>query len=190
MALKSGRAGGLNVGTGMEGSKKWLEKAWKAANPDWAKLSDPYTSTSVFPYTYDPSTDKSEKDHLAPVGALCAVFLGHHAGDIMLESLCNYVMKNQFPATYPTNTYFMYYNTLAIFQAGGDRWAKWNNTVRDMLVNAQRKGDGCFDGSWNWEGTQFHGNEHGRILSTAYCCLCLEVYYRYKVVGAADPAKK
>jgi hypothetical protein len=59
-----------------------------------------------------------------------------------------------------------------------------------MLVNAQRKGEGCFDGSWNWEGTKFHGNTHGRILSTCYCCLCLEVYYRYKQVGAApEPAK-
>jgi hypothetical protein len=189
MALKSALAGGLNVGNGMEGSKKWLEKAWKAANPDWAKLSDPYTATSVFPYTYDASSGAADKDHLAPVGALCAVFLGHHAGDIMLESLCNYVMKNQFPAAYPTNTYFMYYNTLAVFQAGGDRWQKWNNSVRDMLVNAQRKGEGCFDGSWNYEGTGFHGHDHGRILSTAYCCLSLEVYYRYKVVGGADPKK-
>ena len=197
MALKSGLAGGLNVGNGMEGAKKWLERAWKASNKDWAKLSDPYTATSSFPYTWDATSDQvdinppgSDGKDMAPVGALCAVFLGHHAGDIMLESLCNHVMKYQFPAAYPCNTYYMYYNTLAVFQAGGDRWKKWNDTVRDMLVNAQRKGEGCFDGSWNWEGTKFHGSDHGRILSTAYCCLCLEVYYRYKQVGAADPAKK
>jgi hypothetical protein len=197
MALKSGLAGGLNVGNGMEGAKKWLERAWKAANKDWAKLSDPYTATSSFPYTWDATSDQvqidapgSENHDMAPVGALCAVFLGHHAGDIMLESLCNHIMKYQFPAAYPCNTYYMYYNTLAVFQAGGDRWTKWNNTVRDMLVNAQRKGEGCFDGSWNWEGTKFHGSAHGRILSTVYCCLCLEVYYRYKQVGAApEPAK-
>jgi len=197
MALKSGLAGGLNVGNGMEGAKKWLERAWKAANKDWAKLSDPYSATSSFPYTWDATSDQvqidppgSDNHDMAPVGALCAVFLGHHAGDIMLESLCNHIMKYQFPAAYPCNTYYMYYNTLAVFQAGGDRWTKWNNTVRDMLVNAQRKGEGCFDGSWNWEGTKFHGNTHGRILSTCYCCLCLEVYYRYKQVGAApEPAK-
>ena len=197
MALKSGLAGGLNVGNGMEGAKKWLERAWKAANKDWAKLSDQYSATSSFPYTWDATSDQvqidapgSENHDMAPVGALCAVFLGHHAGDIMLESLCNHIMKYQFPTAYPCNTYYMYYNTLAIFQAGGERWTKWNNTVRDMLVNAQRKGDGCYDGSWNWEGTKFHGNAHGRILSTAYCCLCLEVYYRYQRVGgpALTPA--
>ncbi len=189
MALKSGLAGGLNVGNAMEGAKKWLKRHWEATNPDWKKLSDPYADTSTFAYTWDATSDKVEvgapgQSHdLAPVGALCAVFLGHHAGDIMLETLCNHVMKYQFPAKYPCNTYFMYYNTLAVFQAGGQRWDKWNNTVRDMLVNAQRKGDGCFDGSWDFEGTMFHGHEIGRVLSTAYCCLSLEVYYRYKQVG-------
>jgi len=193
MALKSGLAGGLKVGNGLEGAKKWLERAWKAANKDWSKLSDPYTAMSNFPYTWDVTNDSikmdppgSEKHDMAPVGAICAVFLGHHAGDMMLESLCNHIMKYQFPAAYPCNTYYMYYNTLAVFQIGGDRWNTWNKTVRDMLVNAQRKGDGCLDGSWNWEGTKFRGNDQGRILSTAYCCLCLEVYYRYKQVGAAS----
>jgi len=189
MALKSGLAGGLNVGTAMDGAKKWLKRHWEATNPDFKKLSDPYADTSTFAYTWDSTSDKvdvgapGQSHDLAPVGALCAVFLGHHAGDIMLETLCNHVMKYDFPAKYPCNTYFMYYNTLAVFQAGGQRWDKWNNSVRDMLVNAQRKGEGCFDGSWDFEGTVFHGSDTGRVLSTAYCCLSLEVYYRYKQVG-------
>ena len=198
MALKSALAGGLNVGSGMEGAKKWLDRAWKAANKDWMKLTDPYTDTSSFPYIWNSATDvvdigapgNAEHD-MAPVGALCAVFLGHHAGNIMLETLCNHIMKYQFPAKYPCNTYYMYYNTLAVFQAGGDRWKKWNDTVRDMLVGAQRKSADCFDGSWDAQGTVFPGSSTGRVLSTAYCCLCLEVYYRYKQVGAApEPAKK
>jgi hypothetical protein len=184
MALKSALAGGLNVGHGLDGSKRWLDTVWKTQNPDWSKL-DPYTGESRFPYTY--ATDSKQTmispapawDHdMECVGAVCAVFLGHRAGDAMLETLSNYIVAHQLPNGYPTNTYYLYYNTIAMFQVGGEKWQKWNHAVRDMLVNAQRKGDGCFDGSWNPQGTMFPGNEVGRVLSTAYCCLCLEVYYR------------
>jgi len=189
MALKSAAAGGLNIGNGMEGAKQYLERAWKDTNPNF-KANDPYTDISEFPYTWN-ATAGTPGGHraMAPVGALMAVFLGHKADDPMLNSLANYIMKNQFPAAYPCNTYYMYYNTLAIFQVAGERWEKWNKTVRDMLVGAQRKDAGCFDGSWNYEGTQFHGHMTGRILSTAYCCLSLEVYYRYLPVGQGGGAK-
>jgi hypothetical protein len=196
MALKSASGAGLNVGDGMAGAKNWLKKAWEATNPDFKNLTDPYKDVSKFPYTWNPSTNAFDvgapgapsKD-LAPVGALCSVFLGHHAGDMMLESLCNYIVKHQFPTSSDSNSYYMYYNTLAIFQAGGDRWKKWNETVRDMLVKGQRKGEGCFDGSWD-VGVKWPGSDSGRVLATAYKCLCLEVYYRYLPVGAkGDKAK-
>jgi hypothetical protein len=195
MALKRAAAGGISVGNGMDGAKTWLTKAWQAANPGWEKLKDPYKDESSFPYSWMSDTnaiilEKGAVHHdMAPVGALCSVFLGHHAGDMMLESLCNYVMAHQFPAAWPTNTYYMYYNTLAIFQAGGDRWTKWNATVRDMLVGAQKKTQDCFDGSWDFQGTVFPGYTIGRILSTAYCCLSLEVYYRYLPVSAKEVKK-
>ncbi len=178
MALKSAAAGGLNVGDGMSGAKQWLEGAWKAANKDF-KANDPYTDESFFPYTWNQNSGETKHQDRVPMGALCAVFLGHKADDPMLNSMANYIMAKQMPTAYPTNTYYMYYNTLAIFQVAGDRWEKWNATVRDVLVNSQRKADGCFDGSWDYEETKFHGYKTGRILSTAYCCLSLEVYYRY-----------
>jgi hypothetical protein len=190
MALKSGLSGkGLSVSTALEGAKVWLRRQWEASNPNWKDLKDAYTDTSTFAYTWDATNNEvkvgapGQHHDLAPVGALCAVFLGHTAGDMMLETLCNHIMKYQFPTQYPCNTYFMYYNTLAVFMAGGERFKKWNGTVRDMLVNAQRKSNDCFDGSWDWNAEQFHGAMVGRVLSTAYCCLSLEVYYRYKQGG-------
>src|ERR1043165_5583037 len=52
MALKSGLAGGLNVGNSMDGAKKWLRRHWEASNPDWKKLTDPAAGTSNFAYTW------------------------------------------------------------------------------------------------------------------------------------------
>ena len=198
MALKSAYAGGLNIGNSMHGAKRWLEGAWKSANdgsdgrPDWKKL-DPYIGISDFPYVWDGKdiqhTFKSTQltrglgRDCAPMGLVCAVFLGHKSGDVMLETLGNHVMKYQTPTAIPTNSYYLYYNSMGIFQLGGERWKTWNATVRDLLVNSQRKGNGCFDGSWDYTGKDFPGAGAGRVLATAYYCLSLEVYYRYAQVN-------
>jgi len=160
-------------------------------NPDWAKL-DPYTGESRFPYTYMSDAGTTQ---IAPapaagtpgpnaldltcVGGLCAVFLGHQAGDAMLETMANYVSNHYVPANWPPNIYYMYYNTTTMFQVGGPRWTKWNGSVKSLLVKSQRKSDDCFDGSWDWKADAFTGGETGRVLTTAYATLCLEVYYRY-----------
>jgi hypothetical protein len=198
MALKSAVAAGLNVGRGMEGARHWLERVYRVANPGWKSL-DPYQGRASMPYTYSSETgavtfldpaDPINKalDHngginLSCVGMVCAVFLGHHSGDPMLTTLANEVVAAQIPKAYPCNTYYMYYNTLGMFQVGGEAWKTWNGQVRDMLVKAQRTGEGCFDGSWDSGGTVFYGSAIGRVLSTEYCCLCLEVYYRYAQVA-------
>jgi hypothetical protein len=74
--------------------------------------------------------------------------------------------------------YYLWYNcTLAMFQAGGEPWQRWNAVVRDHLVSLQEGGDGCQRGSWppndRW------GPTGGRIYSTALAILTLEVYYRF-----------
>jgi hypothetical protein len=189
MALKSALGAGLQVGSSLENSKVWLERAWKAQNPEWAKLN-PYSDKSYFPYTYDAETDtvgkkgdnKDEKGKLACVGAVCAVFLGHHAGDPMLDTLCNYIMEHNFPKKYPTNTYYLYYNTMAIFQSSKAHWEKWEMPVAKLLAESQRTDDSCFKGSWDFAGTGFHGHETGRLLSTAYACLSQEVIWRYELL--------
>jgi hypothetical protein len=185
-ALKSAAAAGLNIGEGMNGAKKWLRKAWEAANPDWQKITDPYNATSLFPYQWVLSTNAATHTNRQALGALCAVFLGHKEGDILLESLCNAIMKGQVPTKWPCHVYYMYYNTLTIFQVGGKRWETWNKTVRDILVNAQRKDAACFDGSWDYSQAQGGFADIGRLMVTGWCCLSLEVYYRYLPVSMRD----
>jgi hypothetical protein len=72
--------------------------------------------------------------------------------------------------------YYWYYGTLAIYQYGGEPWARWNGQIRDTFVATQKK-TGHAAGSWdprdNWSR---HG---GRLYSTALSTLCLEVYYRF-----------
>ncbi len=179
MSLKSGLAAGLNVKDGMTGAKKMIEKVWKDSNPDW-KNFDPYSSKAIFPYTWDATSGKIKKDHLSFVGAVCAVFLGHHQSDLMLETLCNDMESRWVDSgAYKNNNYASYYIVMAEFQSGGDRWKKCLNTIIPHLIQTQRVADGCYDGSWDYANQDYHGANTGRVLSTCYSILNLEVAYRY-----------
>jgi hypothetical protein len=70
----------------------------------------------------------------------------------------------------------LYNCTLAMFQAGGDDWDRWNGVVRDRLIGLQKTA-GCNRGSW--DATGYRANEAGRVCSTAWAILSLEVYYRF-----------
>ena len=85
--------------------------------------------------------------------------------------------------------FYTWYNcTLAMFQAGGEPWKRWNNIVRDTIVQHQRQDpQSCIRGSWDPHGQG--AGEGGRIYSTALAVLTLEVYYRYKSERAKVYAK-
>jgi len=86
--------------------------------------------------------------------------------------------KKQFAAA-PGDFYTYYYGTLAMFHAGGQPWKRWNDVVRDTLVDHQcEEEEGCRRGSWDPTGRW--SPEGGRVYSTALAVLTLEVYYRYK----------
>ena len=74
--------------------------------------------------------------------------------------------------------YTLYNAQLALYQAGGENWDRWNAEIRDPVVSIQSHGPGCERGSWDPTST-FGGGEGGRIYSTALATLMLEVYYRY-----------
>ena len=85
-------------------------------------------------------------------------------------------LKMRLPRRSEQNLYYWYYGTLALYQYGGQPWRQWNEALRDVLVEDQRK-TGHAAGSWDpkppW------GPFGGRIYSTALSTLCLEVYYRF-----------
>ena len=180
MSLKAALAGGLNVGNGLTGGKNLIEKAWKAANPDWVKL-DPY-GKSIFPYTYNGITGTTTKDHLSFAGALAAVYTGHHSGDVMLETMLNDMDERWLNKclVYPHNLYASYYALSAAFQGGKAHFDKWKAIIPPLL-HAQRK-DGCFDGSWD-PAIDFHGATAGRVMSTCLALLDIEVVFRYDLVN-------
>ena len=75
--------------------------------------------------------------------------------------------------------YYLWYNcSLAMFQAGGEQWKKWNDCVRDAIIKLQRPGVGGLRAGKLGSGRPL-GIAGGRIYSTALAALTLEVYYRY-----------
>ncbi|MFQ5806188.1 MAG: prenyltransferase/squalene oxidase repeat-containing protein, partial [Phycisphaerae bacterium] len=98
--------------------------------------------------------------------------------------------------------YYWYYGTIAMFQAGGERWERWNAHLLDALLTLQNRGKPAAGhkphayGSWPPFGPNWGkwGRQGSRVYSTALCVLTLEIYYRhtpayleeYSVLTAAD----
>ncbi len=80
-----------------------------------------------------------------------------------------------------SNMYYNYYATQVMFQytsGEGPNWKKWNDEMRDFLVNSQER-VGHQAGSWKVGGYNKHG---GRVYSTCMAAMVLEVYYRHMPV--------
>ena len=59
---------------------------------------------------------------------------------------------------------------------GDPYWEGWNRLMRDYLVSNQATA-GHEKGSWHF--ADEHGDQGGRLYSTAMAVMILEVYYRY-----------
>ena len=85
-------------------------------------------------------------------------------------------MEAELPNERQVNLYYWDYGTLAMYQAGGSGWERWNKALKRSLLGLQNR-DGVDAGSWPANGTW--GGYGGRVYSTAIATLSLEVYYRY-----------
>jgi len=170
MQLKSARVAGLKVpGSGMQGAMTFLET-----------VSDQYGKCRYKAEWQSPGTT------MTSVGMLCRLFAGARPNDAKVVGGANYLLK--YLPVWGENginvdMYYWYYGTMSMFQVGGATWKKWNQALRDMLCDNQRRGklrDGSkedVDGSWDPVGKW--AVRPGRAYSTAMGALSLEVYYRY-----------
>jgi hypothetical protein len=147
-----------------------------------------YTLRGEAPARTEQNRERFPAQHsesLTAVALLCRIFLGQRPDEHpILEAHADLLaarppLWTEDGATH--DFYYWYYATFALFQMGGERWARWNEKLKLALLRSQRR-DAHAAGSWDpldpW------GADGGRIYSTAMAVLCLEVYYRYAPVLA------
>lgn len=106
---------------------------------------------------------------------VCRQFLDVGGPGPTSAEAAEFLLGNEFD--HGINYYYWYYATLALYQHGGEPWARWNAVTRDRIVRLQRTA-GHRAGSWDPDDS-IYGPKGGRIYCTAMAALTLEVYYRY-----------
>jgi len=145
----------------------------------------------AFRYSHDPRRLDSRWPILpasTPASVFALLLLGHDRDDERILEGLRFVHARA-PERYREgsddafvfdavgNLYFWYYGTLAMFLRGGSDWDRWNDRLRDLLVDAQDE-----DGSWepiSHYSRYADERPDDRSYTTAMCILMLEVYYRY-----------
>ena len=114
-----------------------------------------------------------DRHSMTAVGLLCRMYLGWKRNH---DGLRRGVERLSEVGPSREDMYYNYYATQVMHHWGGEEWTKWNERMREQLIETQVT-DGPAAGSWNV--TDPHGDAGGRIYQTALCTLTLEVYYRH-----------
>jgi hypothetical protein len=178
MALKSAREVGITVPSAVQtGAIDWLGLVSSGDGHGLAR--------------YQPG--KSVSPTMTAEAWVCRQFLGVGGPGAASSEAAESLLQNPSDGG-SHNLYYWYYGTLAMYQHGGDAWARWNSRVRDEIVRRQRA-RGHSAGSWDPDDSPY-GAKGGRIYCTALATLSLEVYYRYlrlydepKIPPALAPAR-
>lgn len=128
-------------------------------------------------YTYQ-DYDIHPSISMTAEGLLCREYLGwekdrkelHIGADALLEHPISWADSDR-------SVYYWYYATQVLHHLGGDKWRRWNETMRTALPGAQIK-SGPEAGSWDPKGDAYAA-PGGRLYVTCLCIYCLEVYYRH-----------
>ncbi|MBN2577455.1 MAG: hypothetical protein JXB10_00495 [Pirellulales bacterium] len=107
---------------------------------------------------------------------VCWQFLGLPRQHPACNEAGNYLLGQLPGQDVKPNDYYWYYATLGMFQLQGEYWQRWNQSMREVIVDRQVQA-GPQTGSWNTD--TLWGGYGGRVYTTAIATLTLEVYYRY-----------
>lgn len=161
MALKTGQLAGLTVPEDVyRKAVLWLDEA--------------HSDNGHYGYC-----SKGEKTPATTaIGLLCRQYLGDKRDNDRTAKGITFLEET---GPRRLDMYFIYYATQAMRHRGGDRWEKWNKSIRDELIRTQDNGTGPvkhLKGSW-YDERGAHLNSGGRVMATSLSILTLEVYYRH-----------
>jgi hypothetical protein len=172
MALKSAKAAELKVPDDV------VQKAHK--------FLDSVSTVGGSQYAYTPGGGPGTPG-ITAIGLLCRMYLGWTPEIPALEKGVEFLSET---GPSPNNLYYNYYATQVLHHWGGEPWSKWNDVLREQLVETQiQEGDAA--GSWVPTGDHGSG-PGGKLYQTTLSIMTLEVYYRYMPMyrhGAAGKPK-
>ncbi len=158
MALKSGYMGHLIIPPQtIQGSTRYLDKV-QSKGGAW--------------YGYDKPTTKPRLAMTA-VGLLCRMYTGWDKNNKALQDGVELLVKS---GPSKSDMYYNYYAAQVLRQNGGPGWEKFNQELRDYLVETQAQSGGA-KGSWFINSA--HVGPAGRLCVTSFATMILEVYYRH-----------
>ncbi len=163
MALNSGWKARLEA-VGFRGALRWFRRV---TQPGYYRVG--YQA----PYDFG-----SRGLRLTAVGMVGRIFLGVSPLHPRLR-VAGRLLLSHLPARGREDFYYWYYETLAMFQLGGEFWKKWNHALVPVLLADQETSNRLSPlfGSWPPDGA--YGRTGGRIYQTALAVLMLTTYYRY-----------
>ncbi|XZE51770.1 prenyltransferase/squalene oxidase repeat-containing protein [Planctomycetaceae bacterium SH139] len=121
-----------------------------------------------------------------PIGLLSRMYMGW---DKTHPSIIEGVSQLSERGVLKNDIYYNYYAAQVLRHFGGSQWDKFNAELRDWLVDSQVD-SGHAEGSWHWPDSVGHRGprEGGRLCSTSFATMILEVYYRHMPLYADSAA--
>ena len=161
MALKSGQMAGLDVpALTFRKAERFLDSVCDPKNEGYG-----YTGPGA-------------GEAMSAVGFLCRQYLqGWGAKNPRLHKGVEANLLTVPPGA-RKNIYYYYYATQVMHHFGGEAWTRWNEKMREQLIQSQDQSEGPNRGSWSSEGDAY-SSAGGRLMMTSLSVLTLQVYYRY-----------